>query len=112
MQGETATDLHNKCNELKEELNEAKTALHEKDRKIDALRADGDQLRDKISIMDERLVARDKCVHSLDTCSYPTLRFSMMFGCARHPFSRCKNRVILPLNIGHQVRIVLRIRPS
>jgi peptidoglycan hydrolase CwlO-like protein len=61
MQGETATNLDQKCNELKEQLNEAKTALHEKDRRLDGVKAECDQLRDKISIMDERLVARDKC---------------------------------------------------
>lgn len=63
LQGETATNVHQKCDELKEQLNDAKTALHEKDRKIDGVRAECDQLRDKIRIMDEGLVTRDKYVH-------------------------------------------------
>lgn len=66
MQGETATNVHQKCDELKEQLNESKTALHDKDRTIDGVKAEYDQLRDKISIMDERIVARDKCASQQD----------------------------------------------
>ena len=53
--------MHQKCEDLKEELNEAKIQLHARVRKLDGVKAECDQLRDKISIMDERLVARDKC---------------------------------------------------
>jgi CII-binding regulator of phage lambda lysogenization HflD len=66
VQGETERNMHQKCNDLKQELNEAKNALHDRDRKIDGLKAERDQLRDKIAIMDERLVARDKYAFQQD----------------------------------------------
>lgn len=70
MQGETATSMHQKCEELKQELNEAKSELHSRVRKLDGVKAECDQLRDKISIMDERLVARDKCAPQHHHCTY------------------------------------------